>query len=234
MSLNNLKKVSIIIPIASDETEWSKLVEQIFRSASDLEVLLVSTAQMEVVKPLSTHNVDFKVIRSEPGRAAQLNTGARHATREWLWFLHADSLLSEESFQILDRKIAEKNSKRTIWYFDLKFNSSLYSPMFINNIGVWLRSRLLKLPFGDQGFFLHKEVFNQLESYNTALPKAEDLDFIWRASHDGYKVKPIGTFIKTSERKYLENGWFYTTSRHVADTYLYLSKSYLRKFGGTK
>ena len=71
----NLSKVSVIIPVWHQETELETLLK-------DLE------------------NTDAEIILSEEGsRAKSLNIGASKASRDILWFIHADSRISKENIE---------------------------------------------------------------------------------------------------------------------------------------
>ena len=91
--------------------------------------------------------------------------------------------------------------------------------MRINEFGVWLRTRLFRLPFGDQGFLLSRANFVRLGGYDETLPSAEDHALIWRARRAGMAIRAIGATISTSARRYAEFGWGKTTCKHLRLTW---------------
>ena len=86
--------------------------------------------------------------------------------------------------------------------------------MHVNALCVWFRCRLFGLPFGDQAFLLGNDVFHMLGGYDAKAEYGEDHLLVWKAKQSGIAVVPIGGSIRTSARKYMENGWFKTTSQH--------------------
>ena len=125
MSDSPLAKLSIVIPVAANETEQQNLL-------ADLE------------------GCDAEIIpRTDTSRAGSLNLGAARASGEWLWFLHADSRINPDNIRALEQSL--QKHPLALHYFDLAFDLPF---LRFNATGANLRSRLLGLPFGDQGFVL--------------------------------------------------------------------------------
>ena len=156
------------------------------------------------------------VIDSPCGRARQMNAGARAAKNSCLWFLHADSRVDNRCLQVIDDF---DFSKKQMGYFSLGFQKDGPRRMGINSLGVWFRSRFLKIPFGDQGFVISKTRFEALGSFREDLSSAEDHAFIWSARKNGVQLKHLNARIKTSARKYAEHGWGKTTRLHLRETW---------------
>ena len=83
--------------------------------------------------------------------------------------------------------------------------------------GARLRSRLLRLPFGDQALCLDSALFRRLGGY-PAVERGEDHLLVWRAHRARVPVRPVGAAVTTSSRRYLAKGWAWTTVRHVGLT----------------
>src|SRR4051812_8054612 len=91
-----LIELSVIIPLAPGEIAWKELVQDLDLMPHETEIIFVSPSlQTEAPKLLARLSIGRKVrwILSKPGRAEQLNTGARQARGRFLWFLHADTRL---------------------------------------------------------------------------------------------------------------------------------------------
>jgi hypothetical protein len=73
--------------------------------------------------------------------------------------------------------------------------------------GAWLinlRTRLTRLPLGDQAQFVTRETFAALEGFHD-WPILEDLDFAWRLrKHGGCTI--LGERVTTGARRFLELG----------------------------
>ena len=175
------EQLSIIIPLAHDETQHKQLL-------ADLQTY--SQEQAEII-PCSNQS-----------RAKSLNTGAAEANGEWLWFVHADSRISADNIQALEQSLEKYPD--ALHYFDLAFDRQFLRG---NALGANLRSRLLGLPFGDQGFCIKKNLFNQLGGYCEDTAYGEDLLFVWQAHQARIKLRRIPSTLLTSGRKYQQQGW---------------------------
>jgi GT2 family glycosyltransferase len=166
---------------------------------------------------------------SPPGRAKQMNRGARRARGDWLWFLHADSHLSSNCLPQLLRFVAREQD--ALGWFDLAFLPDGPGLMWLNALGANLRSRWLGLPFGDQGFVLPAHTFATLGGYDETIPDGEDHRLVWRARQAGVPLERIGATLTTSARKYREHGWWRVTRRHLQRT---LAQAYDARTQGQK
>lgn len=175
-----LENVSIIIPIAPNETQHKILL-------GDLK------------------NIDAEIIISSKGtRAKSLNAGAAKAKNNFLWFLHADSRVNTENLNNLRKFIGE--NPEALHYF------SLTGLLVLNTWGANLRSHLLGLPYGDQGFCLSKMQFEKADKYPENIPYGEDLIFVRQAKQASIKLNHIPSKLRTSARKYKEHGWLKLTA----------------------
>ncbi|MDG1819783.1 MAG: glycosyltransferase [Porticoccaceae bacterium] len=192
-----LAQVSIVIPMAADESEY-KILEADLHKHSVLKAEIIPC--------------------SNSSRAKSLNTGAAQASGEWLWFVHADSRISTDNLCALAQSLEQY--PEDLHYFDLAFDqnsdqdsdqNSNKSPLYLNALGANLRSRLCGTPFGDQGFCIKKSLFKQLSGYPEKAPYGEDLLFVWQARQAGIKLRRIPSTLTTSGRKYRQQGWLKLT-----------------------
>ncbi len=205
-----LQQVSIIIPIANGDLSWKELLPCLKSAFGKAEILLVSEQN-----PLQYETSYLKWIPSPQGRAIQMNTAAKKATREILWFLHADSHFDEMAITQLARNFL--NSPNALHYFHLSFHSGSFL-MKLNEWGVFLRSSFLKMPFGDQGFAMKKDLFHLLYGYDENAPYGEDHHFVWKCHRFKIPLKRVRASLKTSARKY-QGKWLKTTIKHLFLTY---------------
>ena len=178
-----LNHVGIIIPVAPGETAQENLLNDLKHLDNEI------------------------TISAEGTRAKSLNTGAVNNSQTVFWFLHADSRISAENVQHLEQALAKEPD--ALHYFDLAFKGGgLFS---LNAWGANIRSRLFKLPYGDQGFCLSQKLFNQIGGYPEDVPFGEDLLFIRIAKNKQIKIKRIPSKLLTSARKYKQQGWLKLT-----------------------
>lgn len=209
--------LAIVIPVGPDDDRWSVLLRQLARlDAREVIVVFPTSLLAKQPKP-ERFDSRVQVAFALAGRARQLNVGAAASCSRWIWFLHADSKLTQRVSNALARHIS--SDEQALGYFDLRFLNDGPALMALNGFGAWIRSRWLGLPFGDQGFVVPRRLFDQLQGFDTSLPVGEDHDFIWRARALGARVLPVGAPLYTSARKYAANGWWNTTVLHLSATW---------------
>lgn len=183
--------ISVIIPLAPDETEHADLVRALAQSPAILECLTPS----------------------EGSRALSLNAGARAARGEILWFLHADSRPAPDAVDALHASF--EKAPDALHYFALAFAPDPGIPLIaLNAWGANLRSRLFGAPYGDQGLALSRTLFSRLPGFPEDAPYGEDHLFVWRARQRGVRLQRVSSRIVTSPRRYRNEGWLRLTLRY--------------------
>jgi hypothetical protein len=177
------KNISIIIPVGPGEEALETLLGDLRPVGKEAELIVVPGSS----------------------RPKQLNKGARKATRDFLWFVHADSRLSCKTMEALPKSLT--HNPHALHYFNLRFLPDGPPLMFINEIGCRIRSRILGVPFGDQGFAVAKEVFETIGGFPENLPYGEDHLFVWRARQKRIRLRCTGASLYTSARRYAKTGW---------------------------
>lgn len=206
-------KLSVIIPIGFKEKQLNSLLDQLRDLPKNSEIILV-TSDEDNLKHIETNDSDLviKKILSASGRARSMNLGSDKATGEFLWFLHADSKLDNNSISSLLKAI-DKNPEQLL-YFNLAFYDGP-KLMKINEWGVRFRTYFLKTPFGDQGLCIRKDIFSRLGKYPENVACGEDHLLVRQARRKNIKLMRIKSNIYTSGRKYEANGWVKTTILHL-------------------
>ncbi|MEZ5537406.1 MAG: hypothetical protein R3F02_17520 [Thiolinea sp.] len=215
--------LSIVVPIAPHDDSWRVLLCDLAALSAqgelaDTEVLFVGADQTGLVAikdSLSDYPAAFRQqVRTEcagHSRATVMNAGAALAEGEYLWFVHADSRL--EPFHVHSLRDSVSRFPAALHYFNLRFYG--HPLMWLNSLGVWLRSHWLATPFGDQALCLAKQDFLRIGMYPEEVRMGEDHALVWHALQQGMKLKCTGTALLTSARKYEQNGWLKTTGLHV-------------------
>lgn len=212
--------VSIIVPLAPNETKWWLLLKDLQTYCHDAEIIFVSSKSGKPFSNISPHpKVTWHV--EGHGRAEQMNAGARIATGDVLWFLHADSRLDPTTYPSL--LPARRKMPHALTYFELRFLNGSGKLMRLNEWGANLRSRVFGIPFGDQGFCITKYIFHTLGGFPEGLDYGEDHVFVWRAKQQGVPLQAVAAPLYTSARKYKTHGWFTTTLKHQ---YLWLKQAW--------
>lgn len=210
---DNNPLLSVVVPLAPAESEWPGLAAQLAALALPGEVIVVRSAGPAGAQPPDwPAALDYRECVSPPGRAHQMNVGARAARGRWLWLLHADSRLTPATLPGLGVFLASEAN--ALGYFDLAFRADGPRLVDLNAWGANRRARWLGLPFGDQGFVLPRELFNTLGGFDETLARGEDHRLVWVVRAAGIPVVRIPAPLLTSGRKYAERGWLTTTVNH--------------------
>ncbi len=138
-----------------------------------------------------------------------MNTGVLSAQGNVFLFLHADCVLSKETI-LSFRQHIEDNSI-TGGAFKIKLLSDK-SPYRLIEMGINFRSKIFKLPYGDQGLFVKKSVFKELGGFRE-MDTCEDLDFICRLKKHG-EITILNEEILSSVRRWKKNGILRTSLRN--------------------
>lgn len=215
-------EISVIIPLAPNETAWQSLLSDLATLPDGTEIVFVASEGSAIShETILLPKKDVSFLISTSGRAAQMNAGAKAAKGKFLWFLHADSKFCHDTLSMLLR--ATQKHPASLLYFDLAFVGDATPLMFLNAWGVRFRSRIFKVPFGDQGFCLERDVFQELGGFPENLPYGEDHVFVWKARQHGVEVQPVCATLYTSARKYKKHGWLKTTLKHQ---YLWIKQAW--------
>ncbi len=196
-----MTKLSIIIPLGPHEDQLMPLLYDLAALKTEAEIILVSCGG----EALLSNDKSFKWIESAQGRAVQQNAGAKVAEGEFLWFLHADSRVLPQVVTKLEQSL--KVAPYALHYFHLKFKKDGPWGMGFNEAGAWFRSQILRLPFGDQGFCLRKDIFMNMGGFSEDVAYGEDHLLVWTMRQAGFKLRCTGAALPTSARKYTAYGW---------------------------
>lgn len=205
--------LSVIVPLASGEDEWQPLLDQFVALPAGSEVILVGVDGV-LRRPPATWppELRYRACHSEPGRARQQNLGARLASGDWLWFVHADSRLQADTLRELQQFLAQRCD--ALGWFTLAFRRDGPRWTVLNAAGANWRARWLGLPFGDQGLLLPRACFEALQGFDEQVAFGEDHLLVWAARRAGLPLRHVPAVLETSARKYAQKGWLRTTWLH--------------------
>jgi hypothetical protein len=219
MSTPEHATLSVIVPVGPGDASWRALLPDLAALPDRAEIVLVAApgeVPMDFLASAFGLTCRTQWIEAPAGRAAQQNAGAAQACSEVLWFVHADSRVTTATLTALNRYLAAPHG---LGYFDLRFLGDGPLVMRLNTLGSWLRSRWLRLPFGDQGFVIKTDDFQQLGAFDGSVGDGEDHALVWQARRSGVTLRALHAPLYTSARKYAEHGWWRVTWHHLAATW---------------
>jgi rSAM/selenodomain-associated transferase 2 len=202
--------ISIIIPVYNEAATIADLLKHLDeRSTSGKisEILVIDGGSTDNTMYCANNYINngcllpMSVISSRKGRACQMNTGAKNAIGEILYFLHADSLPPVGFDTTILHHMEKGNSAGCFrMKFDTKHPVLTFSQWFT-------RFNVRACRGGDQSLYISRHIFESLDGFNEDYIIYEDCEFIGRI-YDRQKFTVINDYVVTSSRKYAKNGTF--------------------------
>jgi rSAM/selenodomain-associated transferase 2/rSAM/selenodomain-associated transferase 1 len=202
-----LGRVSVIIPTLNEQNHIPATLHAVGRGPH-LEVIVVDGGSTDATVERAQRE-GVTIIISKPGRARQMNAGAAKAQGGTLLFLHADTLLPHGWTEMVLRTLRTPGVAAGAFRFRIAANFPGRS--FIE-WSTGMRSRWLQRPYGDQGLFLTRALFEEMGAF-ADLPIMEDYEFAGR-------LRPRGRIViadepaLTSGRRWQTLGVLRTTLRN--------------------
>lgn len=194
---------SIIIPCFNEASTILASLNRLKVDATQVEIILVDGGSTDATCSLVADRVD-QLIHASKGRAKQMNAGADAATGGVLVFLHADTTLPKNAFQLIEQGLLQGAQ----WgRFDVNLTGSHPLLTIIASMMNW-RSRLSGIATGDQTIFVHKSLFKQIKGFPD-IALMEDIALSKRLKRIS-KPYCISDKVSTSARRWEEFGIFRT------------------------
>ncbi len=214
-------QISIIIPTLNEADNIKKLLLHLLKNAfakNISEIIIVdggsTDGSQNIIKNYLSDRAQSKpnnnlstalketiitCLHSEKGRAKQMNLGAKYATGNIFYFLHADSFPPKHFDEHIINQVEKGNNAGC---FKMKFNS--------NHWWLLLAGQLTRLSWkscrgGDQSLFITKPLFNTIEGFNENFKIYEDNELISKL-YACNEFVIIPKWITTSARRYNTNG----------------------------
>lgn len=197
-------RISIIIPALNA----ANALQATLAAVSDAdEIVVVDGGSSDATCALARAS-GAALIAAPRGRGAQLRAGALAARYDWLLFLHADTVLAHGWREACERFAACPEARAGAFRFAL--DDSAWQARLLERL-VNFRTRLFGLPYGDQGLFIHRTLFDAVGGYKT-MPLMEDVDIVRRLGKRRLEMLPHTAV--TSAERWRRRGWLAQTLRN--------------------
>ncbi len=194
--------ISVIIPTVNEERNIGVCIREVLAEGVDCEIIVADGGSTDctVEKAKEFHGV--KVVSSDRGRGLQMNRGVLSASGNVLLFLHADTRLEEGWSR--DVNGALRDDAFAGGAFSLGIDGA---GRHFRLIELWVKMRcsLFSLPYGDQGIFVRRDIFDKLGGYRD-IPLMEDVDLVRRIKRTGHMTVLTRKAV-TSARRWAGGGW---------------------------
>ena len=189
---------TVVIPTLNEADNIRSCITHLRQLKSDVEVVVADGGSRDdTVRIAESENVI--VCRSEAGRGQQCNTGAAKSSGSILLFLHADTLLPSNAFELLEQYFRDEQVQ--IGTFRLGFDA----PHAILKLYTFFtRFDSLFTRFGDQCIVLRKSFFTAIEGFPD-WPLFEDVRLL-QVAHEYTRVYSFPAQVTTSARRFKRYG----------------------------
>lgn len=211
--------VSVVVPVLNETEAINDSIAALgeFRDGGLLEVIVVDGSPRGETLRVIEHDWVTKTV-SAKGRGRQMNAGASRASGEVLLFLHADTKLPPDAPGRIRRSM--EDPQFVAGAFDLGIDSGRRVFRVIE-FAASVRSRLTRIPYGDQAIFIRKAYFAAIGGYRD-FPLMEDVDLMRRIRRRGDRICFIRERVLTSPRRWEREGVLYATLRNWTLVTLFL------------
>ena len=211
-------RFSIIIPVIREAETISPLLESLRQQDAGGQCQIIVVDGDPTGSTLHAIN-DSAVTKltGALGRGPQMNLGAAEARGDILIFLHADTRLPPDSLSLIDRVLTDPR------YVAGAFTLDIASPRPLLKLiarSANLRTRLTRVPYGDQAIFIDRDYFRRIGRFRE-IPIMEEVDLLRRIRRRGDRICILAEAVLTSPRRWETEGPLYTTLRNQLLIFLF-------------
>ncbi len=193
-------KLAVIIPTLNEERTIGSCLEAV-GAHSDLDVVVVDGGSTDATCQRAAE-AGARVVEGKPGRGSQLNLGAASTSAPDLLFVHSDCRLPPGWRPVLERALQDRRTSLACFRLRTETGDATEGTV-LTRMWLWtldLRSRGWRLPYGDQGFAVRREIFDAVGGFPD-IPLMEDLVFAGRCRRQG-AIRRIPLLMRTTARRY--------------------------------
>ena len=210
-----VRRVSIVIPVLNDAQALTRCLAALKDEMPSTYEIIVCDGGGDAACAEIARKSGARYCASAPGRAVQMNAGAELASGEWLWFLHADCVPARGSIDALTRV----DPRRAWGCFRHRIDAPGVLLRVIESADNF-RARLMRLPYGDQGLFVRRDVFRELGGFAN-VPVLEDVVLARMLAEFG-APRVLHPLLRTDARRWLRHGVMKTTWMNWRVMWMYL------------
>lgn len=201
--------LSVVIPTLNAARHLAGTLAAL-RGAPSAELIIADGGSGDATRPLA-EAAGATVLDAPRGRGAQIAAGAAAARAPWLLLLHADTRLSPGWGKVAAAHMADPANAARAGYFRFALDSRAPQARRLERAVAW-RSRMLGLPYGDQGLLIPARFLADLGGVRM-LPLMEDVDLVRRIGRR--RLVALDADAVTSAEKWERQGWTARSARNL-------------------
>jgi rSAM/selenodomain-associated transferase 2 len=194
--------ISVIIPTLNEEDNIERCIRSVGTEETGCEIILADGGSTDRTLKRAGACEGVRIVKTGRGRGLQMNRGAAAAGGDVLLFLHADTRLEEGWRGAMLSLLDDRSVAGGAFTFKVDSDERKYR---LIEFWVRLRCSFFKLPYGDQGIFVRRDIFESLGGYRE-IPLMEDVDLIGRIRKRG-RIAILGKHAFTHQRRWEREGW---------------------------
>ena len=190
--------ISVVVPVREEAPPGDLFLSRALSGAGEL--IVAADAALGASARDAWERAGARVLASSAPRGRRLSEAAALARGSVLLFLHADTLLPQGWREAVESALA---AGAVGGAFRLALDGG-GRRMAIVAAAANLRTRLTRVPYGDQAPFVRKEVYARVGGH-APWPLLEDVDLFVRLRRAG-RIALLPARVTTSPRRYLARG----------------------------
>lgn len=192
--------LAVVIPTLDEERLLARCLAAV-GGGEGLDVVVADGGSRDATCELAVL-AGARVVAAPRGRGPQLNAGASATTAPRLLFVHADCELPADWRPALQRALDDPGTALACFRLHTVHSAEAQRA---GARGLWLRGLDLRsclplLPYGDQGFGVRRELFENLGGF-PAIPLMEDLAFARSCRRRG-RIRRLPLAMRTTARRF--------------------------------
>lgn len=203
------QSVSVVMPVLNEAARLGDALCELRKIPGLSQVVVADGGSCDESVAIAARHSGVDVVQCAPGRAGQMNAGAKRAFGGTLLFLHADARLPSDACAQIRQTLAIPGACggafRLQTDYDVLGRHRPWVAPFLRLAD--MRSRYTSLPYGDQAPFVRAATFHALGGFRD-LPLFEDLEFAQRLGQRGRWGKTKGA-VRVSGRRFQERPFYY-------------------------
>ncbi|TYB79139.1 TIGR04283 family arsenosugar biosynthesis glycosyltransferase [Bizionia myxarmorum] len=216
-------RISIVIPMLNEADNITSVLQHVLDSLyskNNVEIFVIDGGSsdgsdklvLDFKSTFPLQEIPITLLSSEKGRAKQMNLGAKNASGNILYFLHADSFPPKNFDQLI---INEVSRGHLAGCFQLQFDSNHW---WLRLAGWLTHFKWRACRGGDQSQFITKKLFNDIGGFDESFTIYED-NILINELYNRKEFVVIQDKIKTSARLYEKHG-IWTLQYHFWTIYV--------------
>jgi len=208
-------RLSVVVPALNEAARIQAQLLRLQRLSGVAEIIVADGGSTDGTPDMARAIPGVKVVEAPRGRGPQMNAGARAATGDVLWFIHADVHVPDDGPAGIREALRERGVIAGAFRTRTEADGAVGWPARL----LWLadvRSRYSGLPYGDQALFVRRHVFDALRGF-APVPLFEDLEFSRRLRRTGV-VRVLPSAVRVSGRRFMARPIASATMMNVLPT----------------